>query len=126
MYRGGAERVPAGHGEAAARPTVRQLEYVVAVADHLSFRKAATACGVTQPALSTQIQALERVLAIQVFERDRRAVLVTPAGEEVVAQARRWRRRRRPASRRSSASSPVPQRPTSTRPSTARPWRRRR
>ncbi len=88
MQRGGPDR-PIGPGAAAARPTVRQLEYVVAVAEHLSFRKAAAACGVTQPALSTQIQALERVLAIQVFERDRRAVLVTPAGDEVVVQARR-------------------------------------
>jgi DNA-binding transcriptional LysR family regulator len=72
-----------------SRPTVRQLEYVVAVATHLSFRRAAAACGVTQPALSTQIATLERTLAVQVFERDRRAVLITPAGEEVVAQARR-------------------------------------
>ena len=34
------------------RPSLRQLECVVALADHLSFRRAAEACGITQPALS--------------------------------------------------------------------------
>jgi len=70
------------------RPTIRQLEYVVAVADHLSFHRAADACHVTQPGLSTQIRQLESYLDVQVFERDRRKVLVTPAGQEVVRQAR--------------------------------------
>jgi LysR family transcriptional regulator, hydrogen peroxide-inducible genes activator len=70
------------------RPTVRQLEYLVAVADHRSFRRAAEAVGVSQPALSAQIQAVEAVLGVQVFERDRRRVLVTPHGEEIVARAR--------------------------------------
>ena len=70
------------------RPSVRQLECVVAVADHGSFRKAAAALGISQPALSAQVQAAEDMLAVQVFERDRRAVLVTPAGEEVIARAR--------------------------------------
>ena len=70
------------------RPSVRQLECVVAVADHGSFRKAAAALGISQPALSAQVQAAEELLAVQVFERDRRAVLVTPAGEEVIARAR--------------------------------------
>src|SRR5689334_3106857 len=70
------------------RPTVRQLEYLVAVADHRSFRRAADAVGVTQPALSAQIQAVEGVLGVQVFERDRRKVLVTPHGEAIVARAR--------------------------------------
>ncbi|HTR54195.1 MAG TPA: LysR substrate-binding domain-containing protein [Kofleriaceae bacterium] len=70
------------------RPTIRQLECLVAVADQLSFRKAAGALGVSQPALSAQVQAAEQLLGVQVFERDRRAVLVTPAGEDVVARAR--------------------------------------
>ena len=70
------------------RPSVRQLECLVAVADHGSFRKAATALGISQPALSAQVQAVEELLAVQVFERDRRAVLVTPAGEEIVGRAR--------------------------------------
>jgi len=71
------------------RPSVRQLEYVVAVADHRSFRGAAAALHVSQPALSAMIAQLERDLGTQVFERDRRRVLVTAAGEEIVARARR-------------------------------------
>jgi LysR family transcriptional regulator, hydrogen peroxide-inducible genes activator len=71
-----------------SRPTVRQLEGLVAVAEHRSFRRAATTLGISQPALSAQVQAAEAQLGIQVFERDRRSVLVTPAGEEVVARAR--------------------------------------
>jgi LysR family hydrogen peroxide-inducible transcriptional activator len=70
------------------RPSIRQLESLVAVADHRSFRKAATSLGISQPALSAQVQAVEEVLGLQVFERDRRSVLVTPAGEEVVGRAR--------------------------------------
>jgi LysR family hydrogen peroxide-inducible transcriptional activator len=70
------------------RPSIRQLECLVAVADHHSFRKAATALGISQPALSAQVQAAEHSLGVQVFERDRRTVLVTPAGEEVVSRAR--------------------------------------
>lgn len=70
------------------RPTIRQLESLVAVADHRSFRRAATALGISQPALSAQVQAAELLLGIQVFERDRRSVLVTPAGEDVVGRAR--------------------------------------
>ncbi|MBX3162487.1 MAG: LysR family transcriptional regulator [Deltaproteobacteria bacterium] len=70
------------------RPTIRQLEGLVAVADHGSFRRAAASLGISQPALSAQVQAAEHLLGVQVFERDRRRVLVTPAGEEVVARAR--------------------------------------
>jgi len=70
------------------RPTIRQLECVVAVADHGSFRAAATAVGVTQPALSAHVAQLESLLGVQIFERDRRRVLVTPAGAAVVARAR--------------------------------------
>jgi LysR family hydrogen peroxide-inducible transcriptional activator len=71
------------------RPSTRQLEYVVAVADHGSFRKAAASLQVTQPALSALIAQLERDLGAQIFERDRRRVLVTPAGAELIARARR-------------------------------------
>lgn len=69
-------------------PTLRQLEYVVAVAEHRSFRRAAEACAVSQPALSAQIAQLESTLGVQLFERDRRKVLVTATGAEVVARAR--------------------------------------
>ncbi|HEY4177540.1 MAG TPA: hydrogen peroxide-inducible genes activator [Kofleriaceae bacterium] len=70
------------------RPSIRQLETLVAVADHGSFRKAAASLGISQPALSAQVQAAEELFAVQVFERDRRSVLITPAGEEVVGRAR--------------------------------------
>src|SRR5215475_1450827 len=70
------------------RPSIRQLESLVAVADSRSFRKAATTLGISQPALSAQVQAAEHVLGIQVFERDRRSVLITQAGEDVVSRAR--------------------------------------
>ena len=70
------------------RPTLRQLEYVVAVADERNFHRAAEVSFVTQPALSTQILQLESRLGLKLFERDRRKVLVTAAGEDFVARAR--------------------------------------
>lgn len=70
------------------RPSIRQLESLVAVAEFKSFRKAATSLGISQPALSASVQGAEKLLGLQVFERDRRSVLVTSAGEEVVTRAR--------------------------------------
>ncbi len=69
--------------------SLRQLQYVVAVADTLGFRRAAERCAVSQPTLSAQIQQLEGVLGVKLFERDRRTVLLTAAGGEVVSRARR-------------------------------------
>jgi LysR family hydrogen peroxide-inducible transcriptional activator len=68
--------------------TLRQLQYACAVADELSFRKAAEKCFVSQPSLSAQIKELERYLDVQLFERDRRGVRVTPAGEALITRAR--------------------------------------
>jgi LysR family hydrogen peroxide-inducible transcriptional activator len=68
--------------------TLRQLQYILAVAETRSFRGAAERCHVSQPSLSTQIAQAERVLGVRLFERDRRHVLVTPAGEEMVRRAR--------------------------------------
>jgi LysR family transcriptional regulator, hydrogen peroxide-inducible genes activator len=68
--------------------TLRQLQYVVAVADELSFRRAADACGVSQPALSAQLAELEMALGARLFERDRRRVVLTPAGLVLVPRAR--------------------------------------
>ncbi|HEX4421695.1 MAG TPA: hydrogen peroxide-inducible genes activator [Kofleriaceae bacterium] len=67
---------------------MRQLESLVAVADTGSFRGAASSIGISQPALSAQVQAAEQLFGVQVFERDRRSVLITPAGEDVVLRAR--------------------------------------
>jgi LysR family hydrogen peroxide-inducible transcriptional activator len=69
--------------------TLRQLQYVVAVADALSFRRAAETCRVSQPSLSAQVAQLEEVLGLQLFERDKRRVLVTASGQEVLRLARR-------------------------------------
>ncbi|MDJ0785647.1 MAG: LysR substrate-binding domain-containing protein [Myxococcota bacterium] len=71
------------------RPSVRQLEYLVAVADELHFGRAARSCAVTQPALSAQVRLVEELLGVQVFERSKRRVLVTPAGSQVIEHARR-------------------------------------
>lgn len=69
--------------------TLRQLQYAVAVADTLSFRRAAETCGVSQPSLSSQLAELESALGVRLFERDRRRVLPTPAGAALVERARR-------------------------------------
>lgn len=69
--------------------SLRQLQYIVAVADTLGFHRAARRCNVSQPSLSAQVKQLEDVLGVALFERDRRRVLVTPAGEAVVERARR-------------------------------------
>jgi LysR family hydrogen peroxide-inducible transcriptional activator len=68
--------------------TLRQLQYAVAVAESLSFRKAAELCHVSQPSLSAQLAQLEDALGMRLFERDRRRVLVTAAGRELVERAR--------------------------------------
>lgn len=69
--------------------TLRQLQYAVAVADALSFRRAAEICGVSQPALSAQLAELEDSLGVKLFERDRKRVLVTRGGREILDRARR-------------------------------------
>lgn len=69
--------------------TLRQLRYLVAVANTLHFGRAAAACHVSQPSLSAQIQQLEDALGVHLVERTQRRVLLTPAGEEAVWRARR-------------------------------------
>jgi LysR family hydrogen peroxide-inducible transcriptional activator len=68
--------------------TLRQLQYAVAIADTLSFRKAAARCRVAQPSLSAQLAELETALGVRLFERDRRRVLLTTAGRELIERAR--------------------------------------
>jgi LysR family transcriptional regulator, hydrogen peroxide-inducible genes activator len=68
--------------------TLRQLQYIVAVADRRSFRQAAAACHVAQPSLSMQLAQAEAALGVQLFERDRRSVSVTAAGHVFVERAR--------------------------------------
>src|SRR5215510_10934612 len=69
-------------------PTLRQLSYLVELAERLNFREAAEARFVTQSTLSAGIKELETVLGVQLVERDRRTVRLTAVGEEVVARAR--------------------------------------
>jgi len=84
--------------------SLRQLEYLVALADRLSFRGAATACHVSQPGLSNQISQLEIALDVRLFERDRRRVLLTPAGAELARRARQRARQLLAAAEELSAS----------------------
>ncbi|HSO07029.1 MAG TPA: LysR substrate-binding domain-containing protein [Pelomicrobium sp.] len=72
----------------AALPSLRQLAYLVALAERLNFRQAAEAQFVTQSTLSAGIKELERTLGVQLVERDRRHVRLTPIGAEVVRRAR--------------------------------------
>jgi LysR family transcriptional regulator, hydrogen peroxide-inducible genes activator len=69
--------------------TLRQLQYLCAVAHTGSFHRAAALCRVSQPSLSSQLAAAERALGTKVFERDRRRVLTTRAGAELLDRARR-------------------------------------
>ncbi|MCF2528180.1 LysR substrate-binding domain-containing protein [Yinghuangia soli] len=70
-------------------PTIAQLKAFSAVADHLHFRDAAAVIGMSQPALSSAVAALEETLGAQLVERTTRRVLLTPAGERVARHARR-------------------------------------
>ena len=68
---------------------LRDLKYLVAVAEHRHFGRAAEACFVSQPTLSTQIKKLEDELNVTLIERNNRQVMLTPVGERIVAQAQR-------------------------------------
>jgi LysR family hydrogen peroxide-inducible transcriptional activator len=72
----------------AALPTLRQLAYLVELSRRLHFGAAAEAQFVTQSTLSAGIKELERLLDVQLVERDRRHVRLTAVGEDVVARAR--------------------------------------
>lgn len=67
---------------------IRQLRYFVAVAESLSFRRAAEELHIAQPALSRQIQQLEQRLDARLFERDKRSVSLTAAGHAVLEHGR--------------------------------------
>jgi LysR family transcriptional regulator, hydrogen peroxide-inducible genes activator len=70
-------------------PTLRQLDYLVAVADTLHFGRAAKRVHTTQSTLSTQVRALEQRLGTELIDRSTPRVHLTPVGEEVAAIARR-------------------------------------
>ncbi|MES1183137.1 MAG: LysR substrate-binding domain-containing protein [Myxococcales bacterium] len=68
--------------------SLRQLQYIVAVAEELSFRRAASRCNVSQPSLSAQLAQVEDALGVQLFERTQKRVLITRVGQELVQRAR--------------------------------------
>jgi LysR family hydrogen peroxide-inducible transcriptional activator len=70
------------------RPSIKQLEYFLTVARASSFRGAAEQLGLSQPALTVQIAALEAVLGMQLFDRSRAGTLLSPAGRELLPLAR--------------------------------------
>lgn len=68
---------------------LRDLRYLVALAELRHFGRAADACHVSQPTLSTQIKKLEDELGVSLVERAPRHVMLTPAGHDIAARARR-------------------------------------
>lgn len=68
--------------------TITQLQYVLAIAEHKNFTKAAEKCFVTQPTLSTQIQKLEDELDILIFDRSKKPIELTDVGRKIVHQAK--------------------------------------
>jgi len=70
-------------------PSLRQLEYLLALEECRHFRHAAEKCGVSQPTLSAQLRVLEERLGAQLVERSRIRVILTPVGADISAIARR-------------------------------------
>lgn len=68
-------------------PSITQLKYFVSVAKELSFRRAAQQLGISQPTLSSQINTLEKNLAVSLFERSRSGTLLSPQGRTLLAYA---------------------------------------
>ncbi|CAL9435288.1 LysR substrate-binding domain-containing protein [Streptomyces sp. enrichment culture] len=75
-------------GNRRRQPSLAQLRAFAAVAEHLHFRDAAAAIGMSQPALSGAVSALEETLGVKLIERTTRKVLLSPAGERLAARAK--------------------------------------
>lgn len=72
-----------------SRPTIRQVEYFTAIAETLSFHRAAKRLDVSQPTLTNQIVAFEEAVGLQLFERSRSGTVLTAFGRELLPNARR-------------------------------------
>ncbi len=70
-------------------PTVRQIQCFIAIAETLSFQRAAKLLNVSQPAVTAQIVALEKALGLQVLERSRSGTVMTALGKDLLPNARR-------------------------------------
>ena len=70
-------------------PTLKQLQYLVALKDHGHFGRAADACFVTQSTLSAGLRELETLIGVTLVERTRRVVRFTPLGDRIADKARR-------------------------------------
>ena len=70
------------------RPTLRQLQYLVAISETGRFNEAARRMNVSQPSLSAQVANMELELNTHLVERGRHGAIMTPAGEDVVRRAR--------------------------------------
>ena len=68
--------------------SLKQLQYLLSVSEHLNFTRAAESCFVTQSTLSAGLKELEDTLSTRLVERDRQTVLMTPVGLEVAQRAR--------------------------------------
>lgn len=68
--------------------SIKQLIYALTVEETLHFKKASEKCNISQSALSTALNELEKQLELKIFERDNKKVLVTPVGKHVLQQAR--------------------------------------
>ena len=68
--------------------SLRQLQYFLVAARHRSLRRAAVELGITQPSLSAQLKALEDALGVELFERSRGGVTLTPIGRNMLTEAR--------------------------------------
>ncbi|MGV9272630.1 LysR substrate-binding domain-containing protein [Streptomyces griseosporeus] len=75
-------------GSKRRQPSLSQLRAFAAVAEHLHFRDAAAAIGMSQPALSGAVSALEETLGVTLLERTTRKVLLSPAGERLAVRAK--------------------------------------
>lgn len=69
--------------------SLKQIHYFAAVAEYGSFRQAAARLDITQPTLSNQVASMEKALKVQLFERSRKGITITPQGRELLTSARR-------------------------------------
>lgn len=80
--------VMSSKGNGRRQPSLAQLRAFAAVAEHLHFRDAAAAIGMSQPALSGAVSVLEETLGVTLLERTTRKVLLSPAGERLAVRAK--------------------------------------